>query len=41
MQAWKNWEEIAGVKNAGGKPYGKPNPYYTSRDPKVLPKIVL
>jgi len=34
MQEWKNWEHIARVENAGvGKPYGKPNRYYTLRDP--------
>ena len=34
MQEWKNREQIAGVENAGvGKPYRKPNRYYTLRDP--------
>jgi len=34
MQEWKNREQIAGVEIAGvGKPYRKPNPYYTLRDP--------
>ena len=35
MQGWKmQGVENAGVENTGvGKPYGKPNRYYTLRDP--------
>jgi len=36
MQEWKMREQIASVENAGvGKPYGKPNRYYTLRDTYV------
>ena len=45
MQEWKMREQIAGVENAGiGKPYGKPNRYYSvyiERPLSYFLKIVL